>query len=143
MGETWARCDFVIDVKGGILVLEVDEFQHELANYSISCELRRMTQIVEAFMLGGLALPVFFIRFNPDAFTVDGQNKRVPIVTRLNRLVTHIRELDLTNAPGLQVLYMYYDIVKSPSSGAEYTLKQWESPEYDDKFKALCLSPIV
>jgi hypothetical protein len=48
----------------------VDQFEHR--NYEEGCELARQYNIVAA-----TGLPVHFIRYNPDGFSIDGKKMRV------------------------------------------------------------------
>lgn len=76
--NTTYRPDFVWDTASHLTILEVDEKQH--AGYKR--ELARMLDIYGA--CGGK--PVVFVRWNPDAFALDGQPARVPVKTRLDVL---------------------------------------------------------
>lgn len=66
------RVDFVFQHGIGVVLLEYDEQMH--ADRVRRCELVRQAEVTLGF--GGL--PVHWIRFNPDAFKVDG-------VTRVTR----------------------------------------------------------
>lgn len=60
------RVDYLLDIGTHFIALEVDEFQHTKGNYQTSCEYARMNNIQIS-----LGLPIIFLRFNPDPFTVD------------------------------------------------------------------------
>ncbi|GAQ91764.1 hypothetical protein KFL_008480050 [Klebsormidium nitens] len=105
---TFARPDFIILMGGKVIVVEVDEFQHEA--YGVACEVSRMLRIYEAWMLEGNGLPVHFIRYNPDPYQVDGTRKRVLRRAREARLLEAIHEASMSTRDGLQLRYMYYDI---------------------------------
>ena len=59
--------DFIFECNGGVLLLEYDEQMHSDRNKR--CELVRQANISLAYQ----GRPVHWIRFNPDAFKVDGE----------------------------------------------------------------------
>ena len=61
------RPDFVTETELGVWILEFDEEMHR--SYPKRCELERMVRVTLGY--GGLS--VFWIRFNPDEFKVDGK----------------------------------------------------------------------
>ena len=83
-GGTWARTDFIIVHQGGVLIIEVDEYQHD--GYGVVCDVARMGQLFQAFLVGGNTMPVGIIRYNPHAFTVDECAKKVLKKDRERRL---------------------------------------------------------
>lgn len=108
LAGTWSSTDFLLDVKGGVVDVENDEYQHD--SYGVVCEVARMLKIVECRALGGLDLPQMFVRFNPDAFRVDGKIANgFPPKLRRKRLAEFLKTIDLTEAPPLQIVYMYYN----------------------------------
>ena len=66
------RPDFVWDLGFRVVVLEVDEHQHQHFNYNPRCELVRMSRIVEGYG----AIPVHIIRYNPDALKINGTTRK-------------------------------------------------------------------
>ena len=52
--------------------------------------------------------PTLWIRFNPNAFTVDGVRVNVPKKNTYQRLLDILNEDTIPN--GTEILYMYYDI---------------------------------
>lgn len=108
-GGTFARTDFIILQNGKVIVLEVDEHQHEW--YGVACDVSRMAKIFEAWLLEGNALPVYFIRYNPHAFEVDGIQAKVAKKVREERLLGAIQEAADFEGDGMRVRYMYYDVV--------------------------------
>lgn len=51
------------------VIVEVDEHSHTKGNYTPSCELQRVGNLVEAVhKVMGRVIPVLIIRFNPDAW---------------------------------------------------------------------------
>lgn len=108
-GGSFARIDFIIDRNGKVIVIEVDEDQHR--QYGVACEVARMLSIYESWMLEGNTLPVHIIRYNPHAFQVDGKSIRVTKKDREAQLLRAIDEAAESATEGLQVQYMYYDMV--------------------------------
>jgi hypothetical protein len=68
--EVKSRPDFFFDCGTHLVELEVDQFEHR--NYEEGCELARQYNIVDA-----TGLPVHFIRYNPDGFSIDGKKVTV------------------------------------------------------------------
>jgi len=63
------------------------------------------------------------VRFNPDAYRVDGELVRKPWVERAAALATLIRTFVPRKPPTMQIVYMYYDTVAGKPaicSNAEY-----------------------
>jgi hypothetical protein len=95
--------------QGFIIAHENDEQQHE--GYPISCDARRMIEVKSAFIQEGNYMPLVFLRFNPDAFRIDGQIQKIKKKDRLKRYVELVKELE--NSEDLMpftVYYLYYDI---------------------------------
>ena len=94
-----------------IIIVECDEFQHD--DRDTSCEVARMTQVNEALALEGNTLPIVWIRWNPDAFRVNGDLQKVKKKERGAQLVRLLREMEMGKAnlsPGsVSILYMFYD----------------------------------
>lgn len=101
------RPDFLITTTWGIIILEVDEFQHKRKNYPCECELSRMKELYFACGVNHL----LFIRYNPDTFiTVSGQppdrkNKREELLIKVLKNMIDIRDFEY-----LGVMYLYYDL---------------------------------
>jgi hypothetical protein len=137
--ETWAVCDAVLLFRNTVVILEVDEDQH--AAYGISCDVKRMGLTVESLRVGGNTQRIAFIRYNPDAFTVDGITKRTYRQERHDALISLLRELETEpDAPGaedVRTYYLFYDTtegvpdifnaVNADDGSAEYDelAKQW------------------
>lgn len=110
LGSTWSSTDFLIEPPGGLVDLEHDEGQHSW--YGVACETARMLKIFHTRALAGCTLPQMFVRFNPDAFKVDGHHvKGIRQDTRRRALAAFLKTVDLRGAPPLQIVYMYYDAV--------------------------------
>ena len=111
-GKNYARIDFTLYKKDCIILLEVDENQHDnYYFYSVSCDTRRMNDIVTAIRCSGNSLPILFIRYNPDAFKVNGITERVPKIKRESKLIKFIKEYKPSKSE-LEIKYMYYNTIK-------------------------------
>ena len=135
---TFARCDFLLDLGGGVIILEVDEDQHD--GYGVSCDVRRMADLHQAFLMEGNTLPVAFLRYNPHAFKVDGVTKRTTKKEREARLLDVIRNWQHTPPGSLSIQYMYYN---SETVDGKLQPVIWEDPEYDSTMKSCCMAVIV
>ena len=109
-----ARIDFVIYAPTCVIALEVDEDQH--ATYDVTCDVSRMMKIVEMQALGVDAsthgeTSIVFVRYNPNAYKIDGQIQRIGKAEREKRLIGVLRKLLLdTKQVPVQILYMFYDL---------------------------------
>ena len=123
-----ARIDFVVATPGGLVFLEVDEQQH-LYGYDalVSCDMKRMAHTMETlFVELGDALPhIYWLRYNPDAYRVDGDLVRVPKADREARLMSWLEQFEA--AAPLQIGYAFYDtddgqlsVLSNPEYHAEY-----------------------
>jgi len=103
------RPDFLWDLQSHFLVLEVDEHQHN--SRPCECEQTRMINIANS--LGGP--PVFFIRFNPDDFKVNGEKQKVTPGKRHRTLAAWIKTVKeyapeaLETQGVVNVLQLYFD----------------------------------
>lgn len=100
------RPDFLYDATTHYVVIEVDEDQHD--RYDRECERVRMVNILEA-----LGMHCAFIRYNPDAFHIDGKKVDVSEQKRHELLLKTVREcmkpsFDFQTAAA-DVVYLYYD----------------------------------
>ena len=82
----YIRPDFVFSLPDKIIVVEVDENQHQ--SYGEECESTRMVNL--SMVYGGL--PVVFIRYNPDTFRIAGKIQRVDGRIRLKKLKKTVEE---------------------------------------------------
>ena len=102
------RPDVAWDLLIRTVVLEIDEYQHKHENYILRCELIRVSRIVEAF--GGV--PVHIIRYNPDAFKINGVTRRTMLKERLELLKNTLVEC-FDNGPDLEhrivVQHLFFD----------------------------------
>ena len=98
------RPDFVFDRGTYIIILEVDENQHQ--SYTCECEQARMINLFQDF--GGL--PVVFVRFNPDGYTDNNCIRHQYTKSRETRLLSTLNSLMLHQPKDfLSVIYLYYN----------------------------------
>lgn len=134
---SYARIDFVIMQNGLIYFVEVDENQHKYGEYSVRCDMARMSRVTESLMLEGNCLPLVFVRYNPHAFKVDGEARDVPKAVREQKLIEFLNAAnEECKASALNIMYMYYDTVDGV---AAVTM----DPEYHDAMRECCLPCIV
>jgi hypothetical protein len=121
-----AYLDFLIHKPWGAIVLENDEFQHRSPAYDPSCDVRRDFDICASVALGS-AQKLVFLRYNSDAFKVDGITRFVAKKTRLKTLVDLIHVWDKDPAPelGFARFFMYYD--QTSTSSLPCIADLWES----------------
>jgi hypothetical protein len=81
------RPDFVYEWVEGVLILEFDEQMH--SDRIKRCELVRMSEVSHGY--GGR--PVFWIRFNPDAFKVAGETLATSRKKREKVLLTMLQDM--------------------------------------------------
>ncbi|PNH02410.1 Zinc finger protein [Tetrabaena socialis] len=135
-----ARVDFVILLHGRVIFLEVDEGQHKFGSYgSASCDMKRMSRILESLAQGGNTLPLVFLRYNPNVFRVDGKVVKKLKVTRESELVSLLEnpasDVFLCDRP-LVIQYMYYDV-----AGCHAVVTR--DPEYNVHIAQCCARSIV
>ncbi|PNH01079.1 Zinc finger protein [Tetrabaena socialis] len=136
----WARVDFVIVLHGRVIFLEVDEEQHKFGSYgSASCDMKRMSRILESLADGGNTLPLVFLRYNPNVFTVNGKVVKKLKAARESELVSLLEnpasEVFSCDRP-IVIQYLYYDVV-----GCHAAVTR--DPEYNAHIAQCCARPIV
>jgi hypothetical protein len=104
------RIDFVFELESMVLLMEYDEEMH--SGYTKKCELVRQAEA----SLGYGGLPVHWIRFNPDAFKVNGKTRRTGKKEREDMLLNMIQKAvaapDFNNL--IKIDYICYDKKCSP-----------------------------
>ena len=134
MDNAYARVDFVIeshDYKGtfGLIFLEVDEDQHK--SYPISCEVSRMSKIIESLKIEGNNIPIKFIRYNPDNYAIDNVQQEISENYRYEILIQTLVSV-VFDCP-FSVEYLFYD------TNADGTLVIFNDPEYNESFKSFVM----
>jgi hypothetical protein len=99
------RPDFIFDAGTHMVVLEVDEHQHQ--QYACECEQTRMVNISQS-----LGMPTLFVRYNPDPYrSAHGKRCDPAKGTRQKELLERL-QYGLQNPPQdgfCEVIYLYYD----------------------------------
>jgi len=129
-----SRCyiDFLLEIKDnenktkGIIFLEIDEHQHLFSNYPVSCEIRRMSDVHRTVTLEGNALPIAFIRYNPDKMKIDGDPIKYLKRDREAKLVEALKNWQFDQPFG--VYYMFYDQIDNEP-------EIFLDPDYRESFK--------
>tara|TARA_Y100000591_G_scaffold273055_1_gene248831 strand:+ start:211 stop:747 length:537 start_codon:yes stop_codon:yes gene_type:complete len=102
-----ARIDFVIPRPWGCILLEVDEDQHKFYNYEVSCEVKRMMDVVTSIRTESDS-KILFIRYNPDPFSIDGKKQKVSREERETKLLELIQMYNPHIDVAIQ--YLFYDL---------------------------------
>ena len=136
----FCRIDFILGYDGPSYVfLEVDEHQHRFGyrqadGAAISCDAKRMGSVhtslaVEFGKLGRDAPPIYWLRYNPHEWHVDGVTTRLPKADRETRLVAFLDKYE-ADAP-LRIGYSFYDY--SDADGLDVLLAdEFPAPFRDD-----------
>jgi hypothetical protein len=100
--------DFALPKPWGVVFLENDEHQH--AERDPSCDVRRDFDAVASVALGS-AQKIIVLRFNPDAFKVDGKTRVTSKKARFERLLQVIDAWDADPYPELSFAraFLFYD----------------------------------
>ena len=97
-----ARVDFVLYYADRVVCLEVDEGQH--AHYGVGCDAARMLNIAAEHVKRS-PLPLHFVRFNPDGWSVNGKAQKLPLG---QRHLAMLREI-LLPVEAFTTTYLFYD----------------------------------
>jgi hypothetical protein len=106
-----ATVDIVIFTKHGIIFLEVDQMQHKFG-YTIADDSARMNMIEETLRFSGFDKNIAWIRYNPDAFKIDGDTCRTTQKQRSKQLVSLLESVANSFQPATQdssIYYLFYD----------------------------------
>ena len=101
-----AYVDFAIATEWGYVLLEVDEEQHRGKDKDPSCDVRRDFDIAASTALGS-GQPLVVLRYNPDAFKVNGATRTVSSKERQAKLLETLSALEEPRE--FRRLFMYYD----------------------------------
>jgi hypothetical protein len=112
-----------------LFLLEVDEHQHE--SYPQACDTARMYNVFETLTLGGNTLPIVFIRYNPDKFTIDDDEIKVSKPERMEQVYDFITTYS-HNGKQYAITYFFYDLVDD-------NLAILGDPEYNEEVKQFVL----
>ena len=121
----------MLGVIGGFIFLEVDENQHTYGyGAELSCDMRRMNDVVESINLefDGIPPKIYWLRYNPHTWRVDGKVRAVSQKDRLARLVKWLENFSFTKELGIG--YAFYDCT---ASGTLKVLEnKWFIPIYKE-----------
>jgi hypothetical protein len=122
-----ARLDFTLYKPDRVVVIECDEHGHN--REPVLCEVTRMLDVAAQHRLRS-DLPLHFVRFNPDGYTVDGRAQKPKMGERHKELMCAIEEP--VSAP-LTISYVCY----STTAGvADVTKSDEFPPDLRDACKA-------
>lgn len=110
----YSNLDFtIVNCVKAILILEVDEFQHQ--SYNISCEFCRMADVRASLIGAGYELPIYWLRYSPTGEYHVGTNEVE--FSRLEREVVLKAKLDELCSPDfvpehqVNIHYAFYDLI--------------------------------
>jgi hypothetical protein len=106
IGLTYARVDFIININGVIICLEVDENQH--IHYRIKYEVNRMYYVYKSLMMNINIIPIVFIRYNPHGYKINGMTKRTTLEERHEKLIETIKYALTLNDNA--IIYLFYNM---------------------------------
>jgi Zinc finger, C2H2 type len=112
--SNFARIDFLIQLKNTkgeafIVLLENDEDAH--SSRPVSCEVKRMMDVYTAFSLEGNTLPIVWVRYNCDRYSVDGIVQKKKKQERLSYLEAFLQNLKTVDLPSFSIYYLFYDCI--------------------------------
>jgi hypothetical protein len=87
--KKFARIDFLIYKTDRVVAVECDEHEHR--SEAVLCEVTRMLDVAAQHRLTS-DLPLHFIRFNPDGYSVDGRPRKTRMAERHKELILAIEE---------------------------------------------------
>jgi hypothetical protein len=121
-----ARLDFAIYKLDRVVVIECDEHEHR--SEAVLCEVTRMLDVAAQHRMTS-DLPLHFVRFNPDGYTVDGRAQKPRMAERHKELLLAIEE------PLSTPLAISYICYSSTASVADVTRSDDFPPELRDVCK--------
>jgi hypothetical protein len=116
--------DIVYDLGTHIVIVEVDEHQHRW--YDHRCEQIRMAKIVDGYRtVPGTIIPLYFIRFNPDAQKVSDVTTKTMFPLRMTALkhllVAAIASPDYAHRVTISKLFYDIENAAAPASLVQTT----------------------
>ena len=131
--DTWCRIDFVLGVPHGFVFLEVDENQHKYGyGDHLSCDMKRMACVMESLAVetNYNAPPIYWLRYNPNAWRVGGETRRVPKADREANLAKWLGAFECVAPFGIG--YAFYDCeAPDADDGAPGALDVLGNAEYN------------
>jgi hypothetical protein len=139
-GGTFCRVDFLLQLTNAhngafIVLLENGEGAHK--DRATACEVRRMLDVPASLVVEGNTLPIVWIRFNCDAFQVNGERRRVLMRDRYATLKDLLVDLKTSEArlPPMSVHYLFYDATTTSTGALE--LEMCADSDFPATFRAL------
>lgn len=122
------RPDFVYEWAEGVLLLEYDEQMH--SDRVKRCELVRMAEV----SLGYGGRPVFWLRYNPDAFKVVSKTLRTSIKQRESVLLKMLQDMigDADYEHFMTICYVCYHKPESTEDNLVQTFKFTTMQAYEE-----------
>jgi len=134
--DTWCRIDFVLGVPHGFVFLEVDEGQHKYGyGDHLSCDMKRMACVMESLAVetNYNAPPIYWLRYNPNAWRVGGDSRRVPKADREANLAKWLGAFECVAPFGIG--YAFYDCeAPDADDGAPGALDVLGNAEYNPHY---------
>lgn len=139
--------DFIIQSEGGVLILEVDEHGgHGARNlkpddgssdtlmsceedswfYNVSCEQKRMLEIVAALRTDGEVRPIAFLRYNPDTYKINGKFSKISVEQRHKTLIHFIR--NWKPRQDFEIHYFFYEMYELDEQTRRCTI--WDHKDF-------------
>lgn len=118
--DTWCSIDFVLGVPNGFVFLEVDEHQHKYGyGDHLSCDMKRMACVMESLAVEtNYNVPnLYWLRYNPNAWHVGGETRRMPKADREANLVAWLERFECVASFGIG--YAFYDCEAPEEEGVE------------------------
>lgn len=116
MGGTRAFIDFVFQFEHMLLLTELDEWGH--SDRMLSCETKRMMDVVAALRIGGEKRPIVWLRINPDKYTIDGKVEKKPFEHRMDDAVKWAK--GFKPIKDVTICYAYFSVCKFPGTKHRY-----------------------
>ena len=131
--STHCFVDFAIAMPWGALLLECDEQQHSA--YPASCDVRRDFDMCASVALGSQH-KVVVLRYNPDAFHVNGATRRTSKKERHAKLVATIKAFEEDPAPllGFARFFLFYDAA-TDDAALPLISKEWDAAALEVSFR--------
>lgn len=125
--QKFSRIDAVINFpeRNLRILLEVDEEQH--VDRETSCEVARMNDTTTCIRLGGEMTKLLWIRFNPDAYKINGTTVHTPTAERHATMERLIR--DYEPVKDVAVKYLFYTLQAGKPA-------VFSDADYPDSFKS-------
>src|SRR3989338_8681352 len=123
--KKFARLDFTVEKANVIIIISVDEYQHNA--YLLSCEQRRISSVCAAIRTANDFRPIVWVRYNPHTFRINGNITSV--CGREQALVEYIRSVCARADGGhsyapLSLVYMFYSCVRNPDGSLVPTISK-------------------